>query len=88
MDATSPAPSAIRNLTVKFHRFITHNEIELGFTWDPPAVINGRRIAQYQVCIGPEPLEPEESLQSNSQTRCQVTILFVPKKHNILAIHS
>ena len=88
MDATSPAPSAIRNLTVKFHRFTAQNEIELGFTWDPPAVINGRRIAQYQVCIGPEPLEPEEIPQSNSQTRCQVTVLFVPKKHDILAIHS
>lgn len=78
ISATSPAPSAVRNLTVKSHRLTTQNEIELSFTWNPPAVINGKRIVEYQVCIGPDPLEPQESPQSNSRTLCQVTT--VPKK--------
>jgi len=80
IDATAPSPSVVRNLTVYSYRFVAgQNEIELGFNWDPPAVVNGRQVKKYQFSIGPYALKPhEESQQGNSLNDYKVTTL-VPR---------
>ena len=87
INAASPTPSVVRNLTVYSYRFTAgHNEIELGFNWDPPAVVNGMRVEKYQFCIGPYALEPhEEGPQSSSliMTDYRVTTL-VPSTISIM----
>lgn len=52
----SPVPSSVQILNVTSYCFNSSDEIVLDFSWSPPSTFNGAP-TNYDVCIGPEPLE-------------------------------
>ena len=53
------APSSIQNLTVQSYCLNEYDEIVIDLSWSPPVTFNGVS-ANYNICIGPEALEPDE----------------------------
>ena len=63
----APRPYPIENLKVTS---CSENDsaISLSLEWSPPSIVNGR-LDFYDVCIGNEPLEPDEEA-SNTSYNC------------------
>ena len=56
------APTSVQNLTVKSYCLNMYgDEIWIDLTWSPPTTFNGVS-ANYNVCIGSEALEPDQSI--------------------------
>lgn len=76
MDATSPAPTLVRNFNVVSHQVHGITSLELALEWDPPATANGI-LSGYMSCVSPQPLALHEDPQVGGQSRCigiQVTV--------------
>ena len=65
----SPAPSPVNNFKVISYHLNEVPFITLSMTWSPPSTPNGE-LAPYNVCIGSEPLGPEEDVQPNTGHIC------------------
>ena len=68
----SPPPSLVRNFTVISYSF-KFSEITLNLSWSPPLVPNGE-LAPYNICIGIQPLRPDEEVQPNTGHFCNTTV--------------
>ena len=65
----SPAPSPVNNFTVISYNLDRVPFITLNMRWSPPSTPNGV-LTSYNVCIGSEPLNPEEDVQPNTGHIC------------------
>lgn len=66
----SPAPSSVNNVTVISYKVDNlQNEITLNLSWSLPLTFNGQQ-QPYNICIGDEPLEPNEDVQPNAGHLC------------------
>ena len=72
----SPAPSSVQSLNVTSYCFNRSDEIVLDFSWSPPSTFNGVP-ANYEVCIGSEPLEYTEEVAPNIGRFCALESLPV-----------
>ena len=63
----SPAPSAVNNFTVVSYN-IQRPYVILDLQWYPPSTPNGE-LGQYDICVGGEPLGPNE--EQNSRQLCE-----------------
>ena len=66
--AVPPRPYPIENFIVT-PCSINDSTISLALEWSPPPIINGE-LDSYDVCIGSEPLEPDEEILSNTSHDC------------------
>ena len=91
----SPPPSLVRNFKVISYS-VNSSKITLNLSWSPPLVPNGD-LAPYDICIGAQPLQPNEEVQPhtghfcssivNDSTHESVTLLFIkPVDHECLYI--
>ena len=64
----SPAPSLVRDLSVISYN-VDSSDITLSLRWSPPSTPNGI-LTPYNICIGAEPLEPDEEVHPNRGYVC------------------
>lgn len=74
----SPAPSAVNNFTVVSYN-IHQNEVTLDLAWYPPSITNGD-LAPYKICVGEDPLRPNEEVRQNTRHFCEeLSVSYIPK---------
>ena len=64
VSTVSPRPYPVENFMVTSCS-VNDSTINLLLTWSPPSVINGA-LDSYDVCVGNEPLEPNEEIFNTS----------------------
>lgn len=63
-----PHPYPVENFTVTACS-INDSTISLLLEWSPTSIVNGE-LDSYDVCVGSEPLEPDEEISSNTTHDC------------------
>lgn len=86
VSSLSPSPGLVRNFTINSFTALS-SEITLNLSWISPSSPNGQ-LAPYNICIGAEPLEPQEEVQPNRGHFCDtadgnthelLTFLFIKR---------
>ena len=69
-EVVSPPPNPVENFTIVSYQIVDNRRsIHLTMEWSPPSEPNGE-LAAYNVCIGSEPLDPQEEVQQHSLHIC------------------
>ncbi len=69
VDATSPAPSLVRDFMVRDSKVLGPNQLVLALEWRPPAIENGQLNGSL-VCVSPEGLKPDQDPGVGSGVIC------------------
>ena len=75
IDATSPAPTAVQNVSVESFQTLGHAEIMLSVSWDPPLNVNGV-LKSYNVCLSLTPLENDPQEVAECEHGITVAVSF------------